>query len=454
MRFPVYREYKPSSVEWLGEVPAHWAVAPLKSRLVRNDGGVWGQDFDDEGTIVLRSTEQTVDGGWHVEEPARRRLTATELAGALLEDGDLVVTKSSGSSLHIGKTSLVTPEIAEMHCCFSNFMQRLRAGRDTSPRFVWYVLNSRVGRAQFDYQSNTTTGLANLSRGIIGALLAAWPARKEQDAITTFLDRETARIDALIAKKQRLIELLAEKRTALISQAVTKGLNPDAPMKDSGVEWLGEIPAHWQVSKIKYECVLVKDGTHLPPSRVGDGVPLLSVRNIIGSEFQLRDDDSMISEEDYDDLCRSFVPREGDVLLAIVGATLGKVAVIKEMPRFHVQRSLGVFRTRTNTLNNQFFRFFLESRPFQGLLWRSVGFSAQPGIYLGTLANFNIPLPSIKEQNAIVEHICEHVDKVGRLITRVHAAIEFMREYRSSLISAAVTGKINVRSLVKEREVA
>ena len=140
-----YPEVKDSGVEWLGKVPKQWDVRRTKSLLSRNDSGVWGSDFDDDGVIVLRSTEQTVDGEWCILAPAKRRLTSSEYSACRLEEGDLLVTKSSGSPLHIGKTSVVTKDLADSDCCFSNFMQRLRATRDVMPRFLWYVLNGELG---------------------------------------------------------------------------------------------------------------------------------------------------------------------------------------------------------------------------------------------------------------------------------------------------------------------
>ncbi|QEA13549.1 restriction endonuclease subunit S [Comamonas flocculans] len=213
---------KDSGVEWLGEVPIHWEVSPFKWLLDRNDGGVWGDDPDGtDDTLVLRSTEQTVDGQWRLENAATRKLSATERAAALLESGDLVVTKSSGSSLHIGKTTLVTDEIAQLGCCYSNFMQRLRMKPSFSPLLAWYILNNDIARLQFDLLSNSTTGLANLNGTMIGQMMLAIPPGEEQTAIATFLDRETAKLDTLMTEARSAITLLQERRTALISAAVT-----------------------------------------------------------------------------------------------------------------------------------------------------------------------------------------------------------------------------------------
>ena len=159
-RFQPYPEYRYSGVEWLGHVPAHWDVKPAKAALIRNDSGVWGEDFDDDGTIVLRSTEQTIQGTWNIEKPARRRLSAREATYAKLCAGDLLVTKSSGSQHHIGKTSVVNEPIEALHCCFSNFMQRLRVSAKHVPQFLWYFMNCPAAREQLVFFSSSTTGSA------------------------------------------------------------------------------------------------------------------------------------------------------------------------------------------------------------------------------------------------------------------------------------------------------
>ncbi len=216
---------KPSGVEWLGDMPEHWEVRRLKTHLIRNDSGAWGSDFDEAGTIVLRSTEQTIDGGWRINNPARRRINEVERQATLLRTGDIVVTKSSGSAAHIGKASLVSEEIEKLDCGFSNFMQRLRPDDNTSPDFVWRFMNNRVGRDQLIYFSSTTTGLGNLNGTILGNIWIAFPTLDEQIAITNYIEEATASIAAALERANREIELLREYRTRLISDVVTGKLD-------------------------------------------------------------------------------------------------------------------------------------------------------------------------------------------------------------------------------------
>ena len=212
---------KPSGIDWLGDIPEGWEVKDLKYLLDRNDGGVWGEDFDDDGTPVLRSTEIDIGGEWRLDEFATRKLTPQEKQKALLKEGDLLITKSSGSELHIGKTALVNKEIDDLGCCFSNFMQRLRPKKDVSSKLLFYFFNSYIAREQYNYFSQSTTGLANLSEGLFGQIIFVKIPESEQKKIVHFLDRETAKIDEMVKKTELQIEKLQEYRQALITSAVT-----------------------------------------------------------------------------------------------------------------------------------------------------------------------------------------------------------------------------------------
>jgi type I restriction enzyme S subunit len=204
-------------------IPLGRPTVRLKYLLERNDSGVWGDDpVDNRGTVVLRSTDQTVDGKWKIVDPAIRQLTDSEATATILVDGDLVVTKSSGSARHIGKTTLVDATVAAMDASFGNFMQRLRGKDGTDPRFLWYLLNHEFVRRQFCDLSTTSTGLSNLTGRVIGEVELPFLEVAEQRAVADYLDRETARIDTLIEEQKRLIEMLRERRGAVADQL----LNP------------------------------------------------------------------------------------------------------------------------------------------------------------------------------------------------------------------------------------
>ncbi len=443
MKYKPYPKYKDSGVEWLGKIPSHWEVAPTKRILQRNDGGVWGEDFDDDGTIVLRSTEMNVAGEWKIKEPAKRKLSSHEIASGLLKEGDLLITKSSGSALHLGKTALVSKEIEDLKCCFSNFMQRLRTNKNYNPIFLRYILNSCIGREQFNLLGNSTTGLTNLSSGLINEVLITRPPFEEQILIVDFLRLKLSKLDALIEKKQKLIQLLSEKRTALISQAVTKGLDLSVPMKDSGVEWLGEIPSHWEVKRLRYAALInpVKSQLKL---KYGYDVSFLPMENI-STEGQLL----LEEERPIDDVYSSFTYFEdGDIIIAKITPCFenGKGSLAKGLLNGvgFGTTELHVLRANQNidphylyciTKSNQFMKYGeMEMK----------GAAGQKRVPAEFIENFKIGIPPFEEQKAIAVFLDRETTKLDSIIKKTTESIEKFKEYRSALISAVVTGKIAV----------
>jgi len=431
MEYPAYDKYQSSKLSWLGDVPADWEIRRLKFSvdLVNDKHDAKDADLEYMGLEHIDSwTGKRIE----VEQ------TQSDGIGSKFAIGDVLFGKLRPylAKVYLAEhEGLATTEALVMRSCSgvnSNYLKYYLLSSD----FINIVDSSTYGakmpRANWEF---------------IGNLPFLLPDRKEQQKIATFLDYKTQQIDQLIEKKIALIEKLNEQRIAVITQAVTKGLDKNAKMKPSGVGWLGDVPEHWDAAPLKYFCVLLRDGTHLPPPRVNSGVPLLSVRNIVNGVFQYRNDDSNISEESYEELCKSFVPKEGDVLLAIVGATIGKVAIVGEMEKFYIQRSLAIFRTVEEELDNFYLSYIFRSSLFQDLLWENVGYSAQPGIYLSTLKNFDIPIPPIEEQREILNDVKCKLDRFDKMIGLVMSAVQRLEEYRSAIITNTVTGKIDVRNV-------
>ncbi|EMO4459451.1 TPA: restriction endonuclease subunit S [Pseudomonas aeruginosa] len=441
-----YPAYKDSGVEWLGKVPEHWQVMAIKHIVSTpiTDGPHETPEFLDDGVPFVSA--EAVSAGKVDFEKIRGFISREDherySQKYCPQRGDIFMIKSGATT---GVTAIVDTD--EEFNIWSP-LAVIRCGGRSAPYFVLNFMRSR------SFQEAVTLSWSygtqqNIGMGVIGNLAVTVPPQEEQQVIAAHLDRETTRIDALIEKKTRFIELLREKRQALITHAVTKGLNPNVKMKNSGVEWLGEVPEHWVVAPMKYVCELLKDGTHLPPPRTDEGVPLLSVRNIIDGHFTLRDDDSTISHQDYMELCKAFIPEEGDVLLAVVGATLGKTALIPAaLGQFHIQRSLAIFRPHHGRMNSCWLHLVFQSSLFQSLLWEHAGYSAQPGIYLGTLAGFSIPQPPLNEQTQIFSYLSERTARLDSLIRTTESSIELLKERRSALITAAVTGQIDLREAV------
>ena len=439
-----YPAYKSSGSRLLGNVPDHWGTPRLKKHLLMNNSGVWSDEPDDEGTIVIRSTEQTVGGQWHLENPARLRLPETQRRSATLERSDLVITKSSGSRDHIGKTTIVTDEIANLGCCFSNFMQRIKVDQHLDPNLLWRYLNNYVGREQLLAEATTTTGLANLNAKIVGNCRIPVPPPDEQASIVRFLDHADEQIQHYIAGKKRLIALLEEERQALVHQAVTRGLDPSVQLKPSGVEWMGEVPEHWEVVPFKRR-VGFREGPGIMAADFREsGVPLLRISCLCGPVATL-DGCNYLDPDVVRARWSHFAIKEGDYLLS-ASASTGVVSLATSKVAGCVPYT-GIIRLWSASPRTvmPYVRLFLSSRLFLDqvdLEKTGVAISHFGPTHLSRMV---ITLPPEPEQQAIVEYIDKATAGIDAAIARARQQIELVEEYRTRLIADVVTGQLDVR---------
>ncbi len=427
-----YPEYKESGVGWIGDIPNHWRHSRLKFHLSENSGGIWGQDDElGTGTYVLRSTEITIDGNWNLQSLTTRKLSKQEAKRFLLKKGDLIVTKSSGSQDHIGKTGLVDEKIESMFVCYSNFVQRIRLQNHIYSKFLHYFLNCPLAREQYKYQSETTTGLANLSTRSIDELLISVPPTQEQTQISAFLDHKTKHIDELIRVKERKIELLREQRTALINQAVTKGLDPNVAMKPSGVEWIGEIPAHWTISRVKHEFESL-DNARIPLNAETRGSMKLKVYDYYGASGVI-------------DKVEDYIFHEPLILIGEDGANLylrSTPLAFKATGKYWVNNHAHVLRPKHGNID--YLTNLLESLDYTHYITGA----AQPKLTSEHLMNISVVIPPTPEQTQIADFLDHKTAQIDKLASEAQRSIELLKEYRQSLISDAVTGKIDARSEV------
>jgi len=442
-----YPAYKDSGVEWIGKVPEHWIVSPFKWQIERNDSGVWGVDPDGtDDTIVLRSTEQTADGKWRINDPARRKLSTAERNAALLAEGDLVVTRSS-SALHVGKTTIVTPEIAAMGCCCANFMQRIRVRPSFKSMLAWYVMNSDIVRLQFDLLSNSTAGFVNLNGPTIGQVLLAIPPVSEQTAIVSFLNRETARIDVLIAKKTEFIELLAKKRQALITHAVTKGLDPNVKMKDSGVEWIGKVPEGWEVKRLRHVAAFKSSNVDKKAYDGQEAVSLCNYTDVYHNEFITLNLPFMQATASPTEI-EQFSLKKGDVIITQDSeepSDIGIPSLVKEeMPGIVCGDHLAMIRGADFEMA-RFLHRIIQSHPTRAYFFVEALGITRYGLSREAIGDLRFCLPPQNEREAIADYLDSETARIDTLIAKVQLGIDLLKERRSALIVAAVTGKIDLR---------
>lgn len=290
-------------------------------------------------------------------------------------------------------------------------------------RFLYYVALT----IPYDYYS-TSTALPSMTQGDLGGHPIPYPSLDEQRAIADYLDDATTRIDNLIAKQHEMIAFLGERRVAAIERG-TSNAGPDIRLG---------------------RCLsLLRDGTHGTIPRVAEGVPLLSAKNISTGELVLGDDESYISREEADAITRSVAPQSSDVLLTIVGATIGRIALYSLAQPMPFQRSVAVLRV-SRKMDARFVRFHLMTRDLQSQMKLSSNTSAQPGLYLGAVAALRISAPPLDEQRQIADRLDTEMARIDALIAKTHEHIALAKERRSALITAAVTGQFDVRTATRE----
>ncbi len=430
-RYPVYKE---SGVEWLGEVPEHWGISRLgvllnpKSENNRIDLPLLS--ITREKGVILRDLDNEAENHNYVPDDLSNY--------KVLRKGQFGMNKMKAWQGSYGVSDydgIVSP--AYFIFVFD---------KKIDPKFFHISIRSKLYVSFFGSASDgVRIGQWDLSKERMKQIPFLIPPHTEQTRIAQFLDRKTAQIDQAIAQKERLIELLKARRQILIHNAVTRGLNPEVKMKDSGVEWIGMVPEHWEVTRMKFITYFINDGTHGSYPRVENGYRLLSVRNLVEDKFVFREDDSRVSERHFKEISAKFIVKNNDIQLAIVGATLGKVALVEAMEELFVtQRSICTIRMNKTHFVAKFILFYLKSRAFQSYLWNNTDFSAQPGVYLGTVKNAFVPFPPKSEQSAIVAYIESADQKITTAITCKQSEIEKLKEYKATLINSAVTGKIRV----------
>jgi type I restriction enzyme S subunit len=438
--FKPYSAYKDSGVEWLGEIPAHWEVTRTKFAARLRSGHTPSRqhpEYWQDCTIPwfgLADVWQIRDGRTeYVAETAEKisKLGLANSAARLLPKGTVILsrTASVGFPAILGVDMATTQDFVNWVC-----------GPALRPEYLLNVFRSM----QHEFRRLTMGSThQTIYMPDAGAFCTPMPPISEQDRIVAFVREHTQRIDALVVKKERLIELLQEQRTALITRAVTKGLDPNVPMKGSGVEWLGEIPAHWEVKPFTKYVVEKSDYRGKTPEKVVSGVFLVTARNVRMGLIDYECSQEFVAQDEYDEIMRRGLPRKGDVLFT-TEAPLGNVALIDREDVALAQRIIR-FRMNAEHFDSRFTLFGMMSDYFQAqLLCLSTGSTAE-GLKASKLPMLRLVAPPLTDQYVIVELLDRETARIDTLVAKVRDAIDRLKELRTALISATVTGKIDVR---------
>lgn len=436
MKPPAYPKYKPSGIEWLGEVPEHWEAQGVKFCYSIQLGKMLQPEPaspTDEETPYLKSQHVQWEHVRVADLPSMWT-NKKERRQYGVKDGDLLVCEGGD----VGRAAVVRG--APDGTIIQNALHRVRPQGENETGFLLYVLAHAASQGWFEIICNKST-IAHFTVDKFGALGVALPTPAEQRAIAAYLDWETGQVDRLVAKKRELIERLKEKRTALISRTVTRGLPAEAaakaglpvnpPLKPSGLDWLGDIPKHWPVMALKWrsrcrsgDSIATEDVTPEPtPER---RIPVIGGNGVMG-------------------YCDTSNCNHPVLVIGRVGALCGNVHLIAP-PAWITDNAL-VMPTDSTTFSQKFLAPVLRTRNLNELADKT----AQPLITGTRVRNERVPVPPLPEQTAIAAYLDAETAKLDALVGKVEEAVERLQEYRTALITAAVTGKIDVRSSVALR---
>ena len=440
-----YPEYKESGVEWIEEIPRHWKKSRFKyESLVPVQYGlnINSDLYAEQGIRFIRTTDITDDGelidkGVYLETETVEKIYLTQ-------PNDFLISRSGT----LGRAYL---HQSDEKYTYGGYLVRFNFGCPIKSRFIFYFTKSRFFEHWITLNTIQST-IGNVNGQKYSNLEIFLPSFIEQTQIVSFLDRKTKQIDELIRIKERHIELLQEQRTALINQVVTNGLDPNEEMKPSGIEWIGEMPVHWETIPIKHTLQTAKDSIRAGPfgsslkshEFQNKGIRVYNQQSVYNEDFSKSD--IFISEEKFNEL-RSFIVQPKDVLITSRG-TIGKMTIVPKNGEIGVLHPCLIrLRLNENKLVPKYLWWYVNHSSF---FIESVKIASNSTtievIYTETLSSVKIPIPTVKEQLEIVEFLNVKIPMIDTTISNEQKKIELLKEYRQSLISEAVTGKIDVRN--------
>ena len=424
---------------WAGPVPADWGVVRLKYLSTIYSGGTpdrENKNYWDDGTVPWLNSGEV--NQWLISEPSTfitdegfRHSSAKWIpAGAL-------VMALAGQ----GKTKGMVAQLAIASTC-NQSMAAIVPSKRVHARFVQWWLH-----ANYETIRNLAGGEQRdgLNLEIVGNVPCPQPSVLSQSAIADYLDRETARLDALVAVKERVLGLLAEKRRVLITRAVTRGLDPRAPLRDSGVPWLGEIPAHWEAMRLKrLVAIPITDGPHETPEFAEDGIDFISAEAIQDDAIEFERRRGFITRELHAEYCRKTRPQREDILFCKSGATTGKLARVTVDHEFSIWSPLAVIRADLGRTLPGYLEISLRADIVQDQVRQTWSAGTQPNISMGAINELWLAVPPITEQAEILATLNIATNQFDKIKSATVRTVALLKERRAALIAAAVTGQLQV----------
>jgi type I restriction enzyme, S subunit len=438
-RYPAYPAYSDSRVSWLGLTPIEWEIKRVANCFKIHNGSTPKSNEEAfwDGDIVWITPDDLGRNMGKCIGDSRRKITFEGYlsCGTSLAPPGSIVLSTRAPIGHLARTTV--PACANQGC-------RILEPTEGDPDYWYYV---GIAAKQELQSLGLGTTFLELPRHSLGVVELPVPSLFEQQAIARFLDYKTAQIDTLIAKRNSLLDKLAEKCTALITQAVTKGLDPSVAMKHSGTPGLQEIPAAWRTSRLKHATHSITDGTHVTPTYIDEGVPFLRVTDIVqagNGEIDLSSV-KMIPPAEHAVLARRCNPEKGDILYSKNG-TIGVPRVVTWDFKFSIFVSLCLIKVDQQKIVPEFLYYSLLAKSIQSQIATGAKSNTVTNLHLDKIKEFWVCIPSLSEQREIVSYLERATDRIDQQRSKIQQAIDALKEYRTALVASAVTGKIDVRN--------
>ena len=427
---------KDSGVPWLGEVPEHWEIRRFKYLLRVSDAR-----SDSGAEQLLRVSQYTgVTERKRTNEQDEPNTRAASLIGyKLVQPGELAVNIMLAWNGSMG-VSPFTGIVSPAYCVY-------RFGANTEPRYFHYLLRLPSYKVRIKAVSTgVVESRLRLYTDELYRLEGLLPPLPEQAAIVRFLDHVDRRIRRYIGAKQKLVTLLEEYKQALVHRAVTRGLDPNVRLKPSGVEWLGDVPEHWEILPLKkWVSTKITDGPHETPALLADGVPFMSAESMVGGRLDFSRRRGFISREQHEVYCRKCRPQRDDIFMCKSGATTGKVSIVETADEFSVWSPLALIRVDPKRVLPRLLFAVLQARYVQRQVQDTWSYGTQPNLAMSAMERLVVVLPPVDEQREVLAHLDRVTKKPSEAVGRAHREISLLREYRTRLIADVVTGNLDVR---------
>lgn len=445
MSFKAYEEFKDSNIDWIGPIPNYWQSYKLKHVINEfiaggtpksSNDAFWDENNNGIPWIAIGDMTDNDYVNSTVKSITREGLADKNLR--ILKKGTLIYSIFAS----LGKTAILNIDATTNQAILG-----LITSTKIDVKYLKYYLEALKGTISRFSNENTQE---NLNSNIVKNMEIAMPeSLEEQKQIANYLDKQTAKIDATIAKNKELIELLEEKRVALINQVVTKGLNPDVPMKYSGVEWIGKIPEHWNIMKLKHHGFVLGGYAFKSGDFTDSGVKVVKITNVQSLKFDWSE--CFYLPKSYLHEHSEFKINKEDIIFALTRPIIStgiKAAIFDENEPALANQRTGIFKKHSNDLISTFLYYVIYSDYFKEDFKSKITATNQPNISPLDIGEIKLILPSVEEQKQIVSKLDEETKKISEVISKIKENINLLEEYKPSLIHNVVTGKIDVREEV------